>query len=211
MKINLRRYFITGIIILLPVFITSYILVNAIQFADNLLGRFFYPYLEAKLGFPIFGLGLLSILALTFITGFLAANVFINKIIPWFEQWFLRIPFVVQIYPSIKQLVKFLFSQEKISFKKAVIFEYPRAGIYSIGFITNELTLTKGNGEKIEALCVLVASVPNPLTGFFMLVPRKDVEFLDVSIDDAFKMIISGGVLMPPNLNVMASKTKSQV
>jgi len=197
-KTRIRRYFITGIVVLLPIFLTINILSVTARFLDNLLGRFIQPYIIHVFGVPIFGAGLLAIIILIFITGVLATNVFIKRIMPFFERLFLRIPLVYQIYPAVKQLVRFLFGENKLNFKKVVLFEYPRKGLFSIGFITNEFSAQLINGQMRDTVCVYVSFAPNPITGFFVIVPKNEVTILDITIEEAFKIIVSGGVLMQP-------------
>ncbi|MBU0633492.1 MAG: DUF502 domain-containing protein [Candidatus Omnitrophica bacterium] len=200
MKSHLRRYFITGIVVLLPVFITINVLVAVVRFLDNLLGRYLNPYFVKIFGNPFFGVGILASLILIIITGILTTNVFIKKIMPYFERLFLRIPLVCQIYPSVKQLVKFLFSENRIAFKKVVLFEYPRRNVYTLGFVTNEFDICLDKNEKTRGVCIYISSAPNPITGFFVIVPKAEVTFLDMSIEEAVKIIISGGVLMSEEL-----------
>ncbi|MCP4649999.1 MAG: DUF502 domain-containing protein [PVC group bacterium] len=200
MKTKLRRYFITGLVVLLPIVITVKILFASVKFIDNLLGRYINPLLENTFGTSFFGLGILAVIVLMFFTGLLATNVFVKKIVPFWERLFLRIPLVPQIYPAIKQLVKFLFSSDKVAFKKVVLFEYPLKNVYTIGFVTNEFCSQKGDDKEKDAVCVYISSAPNPITGFFVVVPKKDVIFLDISIEEAFKIIVSGGVLMRDDL-----------
>ena len=200
MKTKIHRYFIAGIVVLLPLFITIKFFSITVVFLDNLLGKFIRPYIETTYGRSFFGLGLLAITIIIFFTGILATNVFVKKIMPFFERLFLRIPFVYQIYPSIKQLVKFLFSDDKLQFKKVVLFEYPRKDVFTLGFITNEFKSESIAGADMDTVCVYISSAPNPITGFFVIVPKKDVTGLDLSIEEAFKIIISGGVLMPKDL-----------
>ncbi len=200
LKRKIRRYFIAGIVVLLPVFITINILSITVRFLDNLLGRFIRPYIESAYGRSFFGLGLLAIIIIIFFTGVLATNVFIKRVMPFFERLFMRIPLVYQIYPSIKQLVKFLFSEDKLHFKKVVLFEYPRKDVFTLGFITNEFKSESIAGADQDTVCVYISSAPNPITGFFVIVPKRDVKVLNISIEDAFKIIISGGVLMQKDL-----------
>jgi len=193
---KIRRNFITGIIVLLPIIITINVLFLMVRFADNILGRYINPYVVNFLGFPIFGLGLLTILILIFVTGFFTTNVFFKNVMPYFEALLLRIPFFYQIYPSVKQLVQFVFSEEKLAFKKVVIFEYPKVGVFSMGYVTNNFTSEDAQGHKVDMVVVLVPTVPNPVTGVFVIVPKDAVKMLDLSIEESFKIIISGGVLM---------------
>ncbi|MBU1042947.1 MAG: DUF502 domain-containing protein [Candidatus Omnitrophica bacterium] len=200
MKTKIRRYFIAGIVVLLPLFITVNFLSITIRFFDNLLGRYINPYLQNTYGTSFFGLGLVAIIVLIFFTGIMATNVFVKKIMPYFENLFLRIPFVYQIYPSVKQLVNFLFSDEKLAFKKVVLFEYPRDDVYTMGFLTNEFSDQTIGDKTMDTVCVYISSAPNPITGFFVIVPQKDIIVLDISVEEAIKIIISGGVLMDKNV-----------
>lgn len=200
MKNKLRRYLITGIVVLLPIFLTVNILVISAKYLDNLLGKYIEPYIEHIFGFHVFGLGVVAIILLIFFTGLLATNVLLKKIMPFFENLFLKIPLVYQIYPSIKQLVRFFFAEEKVSFKKVVIFEYPNKDIWTMGFITNEFNIENTRGERVDMVSVYISSAPNPITGFYVVVPKASVTLLDITIEDAFKIIISGGVLMQGQL-----------
>ncbi len=196
LKKKLRRYFFAGLIVLLPVFLTINILFLTIRFFDNLFGKFINTWLRETFGISFFGIGLLAIIGLIFLAGMLTTNVLLNRIVPVVERFFIRVPLVSQIYPSLKQLVRFLFSEEKIAFKQVVIFEYPRAGVFTMGFITNEFPLTAPDGNSETAVSVYISSAPNPVTGFFVIVPKRSVTLLEMSIEEAFKIIISGGVLI---------------
>ena len=96
--------------------------------------------------------------------------------------------------------MKFLFSEQEMAFKKVVLFEYPRKNIYTLGFLTNEFPQQKVKDQVIDTVCVYISSAPNPITGFFVIVPKSDVTVLDMSIEEAFKIIVSGGVLMNPDV-----------
>jgi uncharacterized membrane protein len=196
MKTRIKRYFITGIVVILPVFITVYTLAFTIRFLDGLLGKYINPYFQQYFGTSFFGIGLIAITVLIFLTGVMATSVFVKRIMPYFENVFLRIPLVYQIYPAVKQLVKFLFSDETLSFKKVVLIEFPYKGIYTIAFVTNEFSNQQLGDQTMDTVCVYISSTPNPITGFFVILPRRDVTFVDMSVDEAIKIIISGGVLM---------------
>jgi len=111
----------------------------------------------------------------------------------------LKFPLVRQIYPATKQIVQSFFSQEHSAFKKVVLVEYPSKGIWSIGFITNESF--KEAQEKVgeELMHVFIATTPSPFSGFLVLVPKKDVKFLEMSVEDGIKLIVSGGIVKPDN------------
>src|SRR3989338_9167245 len=139
MRKKIERYFFTGLLVLLPVVITLYLLFIIFRFADGLLGKYINQYLKEYLGHYIPGIGLILTLLIVLFVGALARSVLLRKIIPAIEGWFAGLPLIRMIYPSSKQIVKFFFSDEnKAMFKKVVLIEYPRKGVYSLGFVTNE-------------------------------------------------------------------------
>lgn len=194
----LKRYFFLGIAAILPLFLTVYIIVWILLFFDRITGKFIDPFLIRKFGFSIPGLGLV-ITILAVVTIGMLYTLFIGKrLYSFIEKLFLKIPFLSAIYPSLKQLSDFLFRGDKRSnFKKVVLAEYPSQGRYAIGFITNEdlkeLTQKTGN----ELISVFVPFPPSPFSGLLVLVPKDKITELDISIDEALKFIVSGGVVQP--------------
>lgn len=196
-----RQYFVAGLVLMLPIFLTLWVLLVLFRISDNFLGGFINGFLQAKYGYQFPGLGLLIMLFLIMGAGFLATNIFARRFFPDMERWLLKFPLVKNIYPPAKQLSQFIFSNKtQRGFKKAVLVEWPSKGILTLGFITN--TEIKGDrfpeGERVYA--VFVPTVPNPITGFFGLYKEKDIVFLDLEVDEALKMIISGGVISPSYL-----------
>jgi uncharacterized membrane protein len=196
----LRRYFITGLATLFPVVITLWLIVQIVQIADGFLGR--------ALGFEIFGLGLLVTIAVILVVGVLTVHFFGRMLFRAVEIVFVRLPFIRKIYPAVKQLAQFLFSEEQrqASFRRVVLVPYPRAGAYSLAFVTNE-TKTSATGSPQTLLTVLIPNPPSPFTGPIIFVPQQDVIPLDLSVEDAVKLIVSGGVVTSP-LNVAQAKPK---
>ena len=194
---RLKRYFITGFIVLVPVLLTIYVLAMLFRFVDNILGRFLNIYLNNILGFYIPGLGLLLFLVIIVLVGFLAGRFLGNKIFPRIEKWFLGLPLINKIYPTFKQIILFVLAQKEFGFKKVVLVEYPSKGIWSLGFLTNEefKKMTEVVGKNMAP--VFIPSSPNPLTGYVIFLPKEELKFLDIPISDALKIIISGGVFKP--------------
>ncbi|MDD5045194.1 MAG: DUF502 domain-containing protein [Candidatus Omnitrophica bacterium] len=195
--VSLRNYFFTGLAISLPLFGTCYILLIIFVFTDGLLGRFINAYLKAKLGFYIPGLGILLFLLVILLFGVVAKNFLGKKFVHWLGHRFENLPLLKQIYPPLKQIVDFFFSAKELAFKKVVLVEYPRKGLWSLGFITNEGMPKAKEVLKADFLNVFVPNTPGPLSGYYVLVPRQEAILLDISIEDALKIIISGGVLNP--------------
>jgi len=194
---KLRRYFITGLLIILPAFVTVYFLYVIFRFIDGIWGKLINFYLKRYLGFSIPGLGFILGVITVIIVGFIATNIFGKRILRVFENWFLKFPFIRQIYIPAKQIVDSFISKDKPAFKKVVLVEYPSKGIWAIGFVTNESF--KEAEEKIgqELLHVFIATTPSPLTGFLIIIPKREVKFLDIPIEDGIKLIVSGGIINP--------------
>jgi len=194
---GLKRYFAAGMLVGLPIFLTLYLLYIIIKFLDSLLGAVINRYLEEALGFSIPGIGLVLGILLILITGFIVSHLLSKKALPVIEGWFLKLPGIRQVYPPIKEIVGFILSRDKPAFKKVVLVEYPSAGIWSVGFMTNEGF--REAQEKIgqELVHVLIGTTPTPWSGFFILVPKDKVKFLEMSVEEGIKLIVSGGILKP--------------
>lgn len=198
MRRERRKYFITGLLIILPVLCTVYLFVSLFVFFDNILGRYVSRLTIAHFGFKIPGLGLLIFIALTFGAGIFATNFLGRKLLLYFERLWLKFPIIKRIYPAIKQIISFFFTPKNHSeIQKVVLIEYPRKGIYTVGFVTNRSDKSIEEKAGRELLNVLIPSVPSPFTGVVVLVPLKDVIFLDIGIEEAIKLFISGGVVNP--------------
>ncbi|MDP1852881.1 MAG: DUF502 domain-containing protein [Candidatus Omnitrophota bacterium] len=194
---KLRKYFFTGIALTLPLIITIYILAALFRFADGLLGRYINLYFKQYFGYTIPGLGLLLFLLIILLTGFFATNYLGKRILHLLERWFLKIPFVSKIYPYIKQFIDMVFAKDKPTFKKVVLIEYPRKGIYSLGFITNEGLKEVEAKINSEIVTVLIPSIPSLYSGYFVFCKKEDVLYLDMTIEQGVKLVISGGILQP--------------
>ena len=187
---GLRRYFVTGLATLFPVAVTVWLVVAIFNFADSQLGRLI------GVSFP--GLGLVVTLAVIFLTGVLSIHFFGRVLFQTIEGWLGRLPIVKKIYPPVKQLAQFLFSEEsRRAFRRVVLVAYPRAGAYSLAFVTNE-SETMATGKRERLLTLLIPNPPSPFTGPIIFVPEEEILPLDMSVEDAVKLIVSGGVVASP-------------
>jgi uncharacterized membrane protein len=193
-----KKIFITGLTVIIPLIITIYVIGILFHFADSILGQYINTYLQEAIGFTIPGLGIILAILIIFLLG-LIVHLSEMRFFRWFFRWignlFFRIPLVGKIYFPIQKIVNFLFLSGKKEFKSACLVEYPRKGVYSIGFITNESEpeFCKKTGKK---LCnVFMSSSPWPLTGFTIVVEESELIFLDMGVDEALQIIISGGLL----------------
>ncbi len=194
---KLKRYFITGLLVILPAYITVYILLVIFRLIDGIWGKLINYYLKKYLGFAVPGLGFILGIFTILIVGLFATHLFGRGFFKGIENWFLKFPLIRQIYPSAKQIVHSLISKESPTFKKVVLVEYPSKGIWSIGFLTNDSFRAAQEATGRELLHVFIATTPSPLTGFLALIPKNDVKFLDISIEEGIKLIVSGGIVKP--------------
>jgi uncharacterized membrane protein len=195
---HFRRYMVAGILVWLPIGVTVFLLRILIGLMDRsllLLPEQYRP--ENLFGFGIPGLGFVLTIAVLLITGVLAANIVGRSMVNLWERMLDRIPIVRSIYSGAKNFAEIVFSDTNNSFKRVLLIEYPRKGVYSLAFQTSsELGEVQGRtGEDV--LCTFVPTTPNPTSGFIIIVPRKDVIILDMEVDEALKMIISLGVVVP--------------
>jgi uncharacterized membrane protein len=197
MKAVIRKYILTGLLVLMPLFLTGWVLLTLFNWTDHILQlipRAYRP--EELLGFPIPGLGLIFTVALIFVIGGLVANVIGRKLVTTGEKILEKIPFLRWFYFSSKQIIEAVFINSQDSFRRAVLLEYPRKGLYSIGFITGESTGQLE--EKIpRSFTVFVPTTPNPTSGYLIVVPEEQIIPLNWTVDQAFRVIISAGVIMP--------------
>jgi len=191
---TLRRYLITGLLVVVPVFLTIYVLFIFFRFTDNILGRFLNVYLQKTLGFYIPGLGFLIFLLFILTIGFLANRYIGKRIFPLIDRLFFSLPLTRNIYPTFKQIITFILAQKEFGFKKVVLVEYPSKGIWSLGFLTNEEFQRIGQVTNRTMVSIFVPSSPGPFTGFMIFVAKEDLRFPEISIAEALKIIISGGV-----------------
>lgn len=199
---HLRNYFLTGILVLLPLTITIKLLFWGFEKTDAILGNFIYHYLNRYLGIEvrITGLGIIALLLVITFTGIFARNYLGKKLIETGERLLNRIPVFSSVYSMTKQFAQSLTASQttgKGAFSQVVLVEYPRQGFWTPGFLIGEAFEEANERLKGDFLSVFVPNVPNPTTGFLILVPKDQVKIMDMSVEDGFKLIISAGVITP--------------
>ena len=195
----MKKYFITGLLIWIPLTITFMVMAWIVNTLDQILlwlPRDAQP--QAILGFNIPGIGVVMTLLIILVTGLVAANVLGQKLVKVWESLLARIPVVKSIYYSVKQVSDTLFSSSGQAFRKALLVQYPREGAWTIAFLTGQPGGDAANHLRGDYVSVYVPTTPNPTSGFFLMMPREDVIELDMSVDEALKYIISMGVVAPP-------------
>jgi len=195
---TLRRYLVTGLIFWIPLGITFLVVRFLIRFVDQLLLLLppaWRP--EALLGFSIPGLGLVLALGILLVSGLLAANFVGRRLVDVGDKIVTRIPLVNSIYFGAKQVAETLFSDSSTAFKRVLLVEYPRKGIWSMCFQTSDATGEVQHRTADDVICVFLPTTPNPTSGFLLFVPRQELVPLEMRVDEGLRMIISLGVAVP--------------
>ncbi|MDC3085954.1 DUF502 domain-containing protein [Pelagibacteraceae bacterium] len=195
----IKRYFFTGLLISAPIGATIYITIFIVEFIAGLVPQRFNPngLLPEIIGYEIPGLELIIAFLSFILIGLIFSTLFGKAILGYFDNLITRIPFAGNVYKAIKQITE-TFSNADAAYQKVVLIEYPRKDIYAIGFMTGE---TKGeikDRKKIDMVNVFVPTTPNPTSGFLLFIPKEDAVELDMSVEDAIKLVVSAGMVVPP-------------
>lgn len=196
-KWSLRRYLVAGVLVWLPVLATLWVIKFLVGLIDQtllLLPADYRP--QAVLGVPLPGLGAVFAFAVLLITGLLVTNLVGRRFVAYWERVLQRIPLVRSVYGGVKGFTESVFSNDK-SFRKVVMIEYPRTGVWSIGFVTSDNMQEISAKLGAQQVCVYIPTAPNPTSGFIVMVPQEKVLELNMSVDAAMKMIITCGVVVP--------------
>jgi len=194
----MKKYFITGLLIWIPIVVTIWVLKFIFDFLDQSLLLLPVAFqTESWLGVHIPGLGAILTVAVVFGTGFLATNFVGARLLHWGHQLLNRIPVVNSIYSSVKQISDTLFSSSGQAFRKALLVQWPHEGAWTIAFLTGAPSGDVAKHVPPDCLSVYVPTTPNPTGGYFVIVKRADVVELDMTVDQALKYIISMGVVPP--------------
>lgn len=202
MKHRLKNIFLAGLAVTVPVGLTIYILFFLIDLMDGLLRVIpaaVHP--DTLLGVRVPGLGVIATVLLIFVAGLITTSYAGARFFRFAETLVERIPLVRGIYQAIKQIVQTMVSKEGQSFKRVVLVEFPRHGLHTVAFVTGPVTgeLRRKTGER--GISIFVPTTPNPTSGYYMIVPEDRVISLEMSVEEAFKLIISGGMISPPENN----------
>lgn len=211
---RLRASFLTGLVVILPVALTIWLVWTLMGWVDSvvlpLVPAQFNP--EEYIGINLHGLGLIIFLLFTVLVGWVAKGLIGKSLIAFAESLVERMPVVRTIYSGVKQIAETVFAQTERSFEKACLIQYPRKGIWAVGFIS-----TTARGEVVrkaetggDLMSVFLPTTPNPTSGFLLFIPHEDVIELDMSLEDAAKLIISAGLVYPGQKSPGAEADKSR-
>ena len=209
----IRGYFLAGILVTAPIGITFYISWLLIRWVDSkitpLIPTAYNP--ETYLPFAVPGLGLIIVfIALTFI-GWSTAGLLGRLWTRLSEKALARMPVVRSVYAAVKQIIETILKQQSNAFREVVLFEYPRRGSWAIGFITGQ---TQGEVQNLTAddvVNVFLPTTPNPTSGYLLFIPRRELVILDMTVEEGIKMVVSGGIVTPPDRRPTAEREKKRV
>ena len=196
----LKKYFLTGLLVLIPISLCIYIIKIVITLADRFLGLLPPRYSpDTYLPFHIPGLGIIITFAVIVFVGLVTTNFVGKRVVDGIESLFAKIPLVRTIYTGAKEVVQTFIHDRPAQFRQVVLIEYPRKGIYCIGFVTGSPSAVLASKLQGDFLNIFVPTTPNPTSGFYILVSREEVIPLNISIEDAFKLIMSAGMSISAN------------
>ena len=198
MTVRIRRYFVAGLLVWLPIGATVLVVSLLLDIIGRLL-TMLPPALrpEELFGVPVPGLDIFVAFLVLILTGVLAANLLGRRLVRWYESILSKIPLVRTVYSAVKHFSEIVLSDSNSSFKKVLLIQYPRAGLFSLAFQTSEEPPEVQAVTGEEVVTVFLPTTPNPTSGFMLFVPRRDVVELDMPVEEALKMIISLGVVVP--------------
>ena len=197
--LKIRSWFFTGILVMTPLILTIYVVWAFITFVDNLV----VPLVPIEyrpsyyLPFSIPGLGLIIVFLFTTFVGILATGLFGRTLIRLWENILNRMPVVRSVYSAIKQILETVMATQSDAFRQAVLVEYPRKDIWAIGFVTGSTKGEVSENVNKKMVNVFMPTTPNPTSGFLLFFPEKDLIFLEMSVEDALKLVVSGGMVVP--------------
>jgi len=198
---SLQRYFLAGLLVFLPVAITLWFLGWVVELLDSVLGVLpaaFHP--NSYLPIPIPRLGAVVTLVLILFLGFLTRGVATRRFLAFWENLFAKIPVFRGIYTAVQKLVQTFFGQSNAQ-RQVVLIEYPRAGVFTVAFAMGRAWPDLEDKKNVQLVNVFVPTTPNPTSGFYLLVPSHEVTPLNMTIEEAFKLITSGGLITPDDKN----------
>lgn len=196
---RMRNYFLAGVLVTAPISITLFVTWGFLKFLDNKITPLIPYYINPNTYLPVDipGLGLIIAVVFFIMVGWSTRNYFGRLLVRMSEYIVQRVPVINTIYGALKQIFETVMASKSEAFKEVVMFEYPRKGIWALGFVTGA---TKGEVQaltKDETINVFVPTTPNPTSGFLLFIPKKDLTYMQMTVEEGIKMIVSGGILTP--------------
>ncbi|MBI5563076.1 MAG: DUF502 domain-containing protein [Deltaproteobacteria bacterium] len=198
MSKGIKSYFITGLLVIVPLYITIYVLTLVVGFMEGvyyLLPQALRP--DTYLPFRVPGLGVIFTIVVVLAAGVITQNFLGKRLLHMAERLLGKVPVLRIVYNASKQFMETFFAKEHEGFRKVVLVEFPRKGVWSMGFITGRVSAELKQKTDEETVSVFLPTTPNPTSGFYIVAPRHEVILLEMSVEDAFKVIMTGGMVTP--------------
>lgn len=198
-KVQLKKYFLTGLMVIVPTVVTLWVLFTVLAFIDGFFAGLPEAY-RPRTYIPIPGISVLFTVALILAIGFSTRHYLGRKLVEYSDRLMGSIPIFRGIYKALKQAIETVITSQGQHFRQVVLIEYPRRGIYTLAFVTSTVRgeIKRHSGEG--SMYVFVPTTPNPTSGFLLMIPKEDVTPLNIKVDEAFKIIMSGGIVNPEDL-----------
>lgn len=206
--LRLRGYFLAGILVTAPIGITFYLTWIFLKFVDETASNFIPERFYPETAIP--GIGIVAALSAFILIGWFAKNFLGRLILRISESIVDRMPVIRNLYSAIKQILETVLASQSQAFRDVVMMEYPRKGVYSVGFVTG---VSEGEVQRLtseETVNVFIPTTPNPTSGFLLFVPKKDLHFMNMTVEEGVKLVISGGIIAPPDREVEEEKKGSK-
>ncbi|MFH1735718.1 MAG: DUF502 domain-containing protein [bacterium] len=209
----IRLNLLAGVLVVLPLYLTYVILVEVFMLIDGILNSLMTKALVKALNLPLsddqvfYGLGTIALLVILFFTGWIARNYFGKKLLVLFNQILDKIPFVKTIYKTLRQISEAVFSDKRQAFQQPILLQYPRLGLYTLAFKTQDTAGSVQNALNEDCISIFLPSTPNPTTGFLIFVPKSQVIPVKLTTEEAMKMIISGGAITAEQVSEMSAES----
>jgi uncharacterized membrane protein len=198
LKAKLRGYFLAGLLVIVPLSVTLFVISAILRLMDRILVIIppkFHPH--TYMHFKIPGLGVILAIFLVMLTGIFVKNFIGKRVVDFGEYLLSNIPLVRPVYAAVKQVIQAMFGETPYAFKRAILLEYPRKGVYALAFVTGKTTKEIQRKVQSEMINVFLPTTPNPTSGFYLVIAEKETIPLNINVEDAFKLLISGGVVEP--------------
>jgi|WetSurMetagenome_2_1015567.scaffolds.fasta_scaffold110025_2 uncharacterized membrane protein len=193
----IRRHFLAGVLVVVPLIITYVVLRFLFQAVDGILS----PLITKLLKHEIPGLGIIATLLIIYLVGFLTRNIFGASIVRYGERLLSKTPIIRILYSAAKQLIEAVSVPNIKTFKEVVMIEYPRRGLYAVGFATAKIKLQEFNNIQKKLVGVYIPSTPTPMTGIVVFIDEAELICLDITVEEGIKLIVSGGIVSPPQIS----------
>ncbi len=208
LPVRFRRYLLTGILVTAPITITAYLTYVFLNFVDKQVGKVLPQgvYEGFHGGTTIPGFGLFVAIGFFIIIGWLATN-FLGRFVINISEYIVdRVPVIRTIYGALKQIFETIMASQSQAFRDVVMLEYPRKGVWSIGFVTGR---SEGEVQRVtenETINVFVPTTPNPTSGYLLFVPKKELKYLEMTVEEGVKLVVSAGIVSPPDARLVEAK-----